>query len=382
MAEERVRIEIGFEGGTIMGAQVPLEDADGSSASSRPAETARSRSTSRTAPASSSLASSTSSATAARVASGSAASGGERAGMALEVGIVGLPNAGKTTLFNALTSRRRDNGLRLGGDEAERRHGADRGRTPRAGRGRRQGPQGDARRPSASSTCPAPARRYSETCVRSTRCSRSPTASRRTPTRQATSRRSGSSCSSPTESTSSGGSSGSRSRRSRATRGRRPRSPSSSDSSRRSTADVAVHGGEALPPELEPLTTKPLIEIVNGRAGSTRSSRPSSRSSRRRRREASERVRRRSTWVGRAVRGARAAVASSPPLTRKPGRGRGPRQTALDAATTSTRTSRVDSSAARSSAGTTSCDAGREPKRRGGAKRLEGKAYRSRTATC
>jgi hypothetical protein len=28
MADERVRIEIGFDGGTILGAQVPLSDAD------------------------------------------------------------------------------------------------------------------------------------------------------------------------------------------------------------------------------------------------------------------------------------------------------------------------------------------------------------------
>ena len=115
-------------------------------------------------------------------------------------------------------------------------------------------------RRSASSTCPAPGRRCSAGCARSTRSSPSRTASRPVPIPAATWRRSSSSCSSPTATTSSGGSSGSRSRRSRATRRCARRSSSCrrcSRTSRRATA-LRDFAGE-LPAELEPLTTKPLL---------------------------------------------------------------------------------------------------------------------------
>ena len=54
--------------------------------------------------------------------------------VALEVGIVGLPAAGKTTLFNALTRAGVGAGLRQG----TRRHGADRRRAARSARGGRR----------------------------------------------------------------------------------------------------------------------------------------------------------------------------------------------------------------------------------------------------
>ena len=140
--------------------------------------------------------------------------------MALEVGIVGLPGAGKTTLFTALT--------KAGGGEYGK---TNVGMAPIADerldalaerRARAEGHAGDDPR---RRTSPAPAR-----------AARQPAPGRRAARRArrlrpeadpaATSRTSSSSCSSPTATTSSGGSSASRSRRSRATRSCAPRSTS------------------------------------------------------------------------------------------------------------------------------------------------------------
>ena len=61
------------------------------------------------------------------------------------------------------------------------------------------------------------------------------------------------------------------------------------------SGQAAVRLAPELPPELEPLTTKPLIPVENGPGGIDASSRWSSRSSRRRRRPSSARARPRST---------------------------------------------------------------------------------------
>ena len=86
--------------------------------------------------------------------------------MALEVGIVGLPGAGKTTLFTALTQDRRRR-LRQG----ERRHGVDRRRPAR-----RSSPQLVGARKITPATIrvvdvPGTGRRCSAACARSTRSS-------------------------------------------------------------------------------------------------------------------------------------------------------------------------------------------------------------------
>ena len=94
------------------------------------------------------------------------------AGMALEIGIVGLPNSGKTTIFNALTRAGAEIcGVRDRLREAERRNGADRRRPPRRGRAG-GGARKVTRRPSASST-PGTGAALLATCARSMRCSRS-----------------------------------------------------------------------------------------------------------------------------------------------------------------------------------------------------------------
>ena len=145
--------------------------------------------------------------------------------VALEVGIVGLPNSGKTTLFNALTragaeitayasvTDKPNVGMAtIADDRLDRLADARRRAEGHAGRDPRR------RRPGhgpAAARQPPPGRRDPR---------RRSTASRRTRRRPTTSRRSSSSCSSPTATTSSAGSSGSRSRRSRATRKRGRRS--------------------------------------------------------------------------------------------------------------------------------------------------------------
>ena len=117
--------------------------------------------------------------------------------MALEVGIVGLPNSGKTTLFNALTragaeitayasvTHKPNVGMATITDERST------GSPPSSPR-RRSRP-----RRSASSTSPAPAPSCSATSGRSTRSSPCSTASRRTRRPQTTSRRSSLSVSRP-----------------------------------------------------------------------------------------------------------------------------------------------------------------------------------------
>ena len=88
------------------------------------------------------------------------------------------------------------------------------------------------------------------------------------PTRTATSSGSSWSCWSPTATTSSGGWSAWGSRRSRATRSCARRSPSWSACSRTLDAGRSLRDWEGeLPPELEPLTTKPVVPVVNGPAG-------------------------------------------------------------------------------------------------------------------
>ena len=102
-----------------------------------------------------------------------------RAPMALSVGIVGLPGAGKTTLFNALT------GAGAGADYGKEHVGMA------LGRGRAAGPGGRGDRvppkvtPAAIRVVDVPgtgAGSCSATCVRRTRSSPSSTASPRTPT--------------------------------------------------------------------------------------------------------------------------------------------------------------------------------------------------------
>ena len=189
--------------------------------------------------------------------------------MSLEVGIVGLPNSGKTTLFNALTragaeitayasvSDKPNVGMAAIADE----------RLDRVARARRRDERSRLRR-SGSSTCLERDRSCSAISARSTRCSQSPTGSRPAPTRQQISRLSSSSCSSPTATTSIGVSSGCARRRSRAIRRRGARSTCSKRCSR-----ISMRGGplsewkRELPETLEPLTTMPLLAIENGPGG-------------------------------------------------------------------------------------------------------------------
>ena len=192
--------------------------------------------------------------------------------MALEVGIVGLPGAGKTTLFTALT---KTGGAGFGKENVGMASIADdrleqlaalvgaRKITPATIRvvdvpGHRAGA---ARRP-------APGRRDPRGRGRVLGRAR---------IRRATWRRSSSSCSSPTATTSSGGSSGSRSRRSRATRRCARRSSSCRRCSRTSTR---AHTLRDFPGELPRRARAADDEAAarasrTGRAGSTSSSRPS-----------------------------------------------------------------------------------------------------------
>ena len=112
-------------------------------------------------------------------------------------------------------------------------------------------------------------RSCSGTSGRSTRCSSSSTASRARVFPRTTSRRSGSSCSSPTATTSSGASSASPSRRSRASSAAAGGDASSSSVLAHVDAggDAGRAGQTSCRQELEPLTTKPLLAIVNGTDG-------------------------------------------------------------------------------------------------------------------
>ena len=93
--------------------------------------------------------------------------------MALEVGIVGLPGAGKTTLFTRADEDRRRTA------SARRTSAWPRSRTTGSSSSRRSSAPARSRpRRSASSTSPGPGPRCSAGCARSTRSSRSPTASR------------------------------------------------------------------------------------------------------------------------------------------------------------------------------------------------------------
>ena len=192
--------------------------------------------------------------------------------MALQVGIVGLPGSGKTTLFNALTTPASAASTRR--TSAWRRSRTTGSRRSRAGRRAQGHAGGDPRRRRARD---GPA--SSATFARSTPSSRSSTASRRarTPAR-------------------------SRDARARAAR-RRPRprrEPAGAGRKQAKSGDPALRKeverlwncsristpatrsrlpGE-LPPELDPLTTKPLIASRTALAGSTSSSRRSSRSCR------------------------------------------------------------------------------------------------------
>ena len=213
--------------------------------------------------------------------------------MALEVGIVGLPGAGKTTLFTALT---RTGGGGFGkenvGMALDRRRPARRSSRSSSARARSR------RRRCGSSTCPGTGPqllgglRQVDAILAVADGLLAGRGSRAT-----TSRRSSSSCSSPTATTSSGGSSASRSRRSRATRRCARRSSSCRRCSRTSRAGTALRdcAGE-LPRGARAADDEAAARgRATGRTGSTCSWRRSSRSCRTRRRPSSARARRRST---------------------------------------------------------------------------------------
>ena len=209
--------------------------------------------------------------------------------LALSVGIVGLPSSGKTTLFNALT--------RTGAPLPARSTSAwRRSRTSGSSRlaaGRRA--QARSRRPPfAWSTSPAPGPAAARQPAPGRRAARRPRrlsgrGPRRRP-RDAAARAAVADrdhVERRLERVAKQAKSGDARLReevdaargaARAPRGRRP---------------LSEWPGE-LPPELEPLTTKPLIAVENGPAGSTSSSRPSCASCPRRRPPRSGRARRRS----------------------------------------------------------------------------------------
>ena len=153
--------------------------------------------------------------------------------------------------------------------QGARRHGVDRGRAPGAGGRRRAVAEGDARRRSGSWTCRAPGAQLLGN-LRAGRCAaRSPgRLVRHARPRRRSARPSSSSCSWPTASTSSGGSSGS-------TKQAKSGDPALRAEVGAARADPrpprrgrdAARSSEELPAELEPLTTKPLIEVVNGPEG-------------------------------------------------------------------------------------------------------------------
>ena len=181
--------------------------------------------------------------------------------MALEVGIVGLPGAGKTTLFTALT--------RPAAPSSARRTSAwPRSPTTRleqlAARGARKMTPATIRVVDVPGTGPALLGELRQVdAILAVADGFSARAIRR-----ATSRRWSSSCSSPTATTWSGGWSGSRSRRSPATRTCARRSSSCRRSSRTSTrATRSATGAASCRAELEPLTTKPLLAVENGPGG-------------------------------------------------------------------------------------------------------------------
>ena len=209
MADERVRLEIGFEGGQVMGVMVPSEEAErlerhlASGGDGTVELDGRGRQLHRR-----------SLARPLREALRPREPGRLRLALALpvglEVGIVGLPNAGKTTLFNALTragaeitayatvSAKANVGMAPIADERLERVAAVEGSrkvTPAADPGR-----GRARHGRRAARQPSPGRRAARGPRRLLSAE---------PIRSAISRRSASSCSSPTASTSSVGWSGS-----------------------------------------------------------------------------------------------------------------------------------------------------------------------------
>ena len=223
MADERIRLEIGFEGGQVMGVQVTPEDADAFSGSSVPAATEPWSSASRTAAASwFSHTFSTSSATP------------ERPGRLRRFAPRGRWPRGRhrraaerrqdDPVQRADARRSRDHRVRDGFRQAEPGHGADRGRAARASCSRRRRAQGDSRRHPGGGRARHGSRAARQSAPGRRAARRSSTATPRSRPGSAISKRSGSSCSSRIATMSSGGSSGSRSRRSRAIRGSGPRS--------------------------------------------------------------------------------------------------------------------------------------------------------------
>ena len=183
--------------------------------------------------------------------------------MALEVGIVGLPGAGKTTLFTALT---RTGGGEYGKTNVGMAQIADERLDALAEvvSARRR----SRRRRSACRTCPGPGRRCSATCARSTRCSSCSTASRPAPIRRGdlenlelellvadrdhVERR--------------------LERVEKQAKSGDPKLRAEVEELRKVLAHIDAgaplsdYAGE-LPPELEPLTTKPLLAVENGPGG-------------------------------------------------------------------------------------------------------------------
>jgi hypothetical protein len=177
--------------------------------------------------------------------------------VALEVGIVGLPSSGKSTLFHALTGARATGDVGMAAIPDPRLAQLAEVIRPRKVTPAR----------SASSRCAAPGRSCSATCARSTRCSSCSTASPARACRDdlETLR---SSCSSPIATTSSGAWSGAQ-----AGEVGRLKLKQEVAELERVLAHVDAGGTLADWPascrELEPLTTKPLLAVENGPAAST-----------------------------------------------------------------------------------------------------------------